>query len=95
MYFINWDEFQLQVEELYKNSPKTTRYVTKYRHCDGKLVLKVTDSVLCLKYRTDKLQDLNKFDRLNLSLMGLMQKKKVKSTVEAAIEAKKSKKNKK
>ena len=52
MYLENWDEYQKQVEELYKASPMNvivinkTRYVSKYRHCDGKLVLKVTDSIL-------------------------------------------------
>ncbi|KAF8935424.1 Signal recognition particle protein [Podila verticillata] len=67
-----WDEFQKSAEELYSMSPKTTRYVAKYRHVEGKLVLKVTDDRTCLKYKTDQLQDLNKFERLNRSLMAKM-----------------------
>ncbi|KAF9286117.1 hypothetical protein BGZ68_003195 [Mortierella alpina] len=38
-----WDEFQKAAEELYSLSPSRTRYVAKYRHVEGKLVLKVTD----------------------------------------------------
>lgn len=43
MYIESWDSFYQQAEELYLQNPLLTRYVTKYRHCDGKLVLKVTD----------------------------------------------------
>ncbi|KAG0079142.1 hypothetical protein BGZ93_009591 [Podila epicladia] len=67
-----WDEFQKSAEELYSMSPKTTRYVAKYRHADGKLVLKITDDRTCIKYKTDQAQDLNKFERLNRSLMAKM-----------------------
>ncbi|KAG0285491.1 hypothetical protein BGZ96_010260 [Linnemannia gamsii] len=67
-----WDEFQKAAEELYLLSPKTTRYVAKYRHVEGKLVLKVTDDRTCFKYKTDQMQDLNKFERLNRSLMAKM-----------------------
>ncbi|KAF9420056.1 hypothetical protein BGZ94_009235 [Podila epigama] len=69
---LQWDEFQKSAEELYTLSPNTTRYVAKYRHTDGKLVLKVTDDRTCFKYKTDQLQDLNKFERLNRSLMAKM-----------------------
>ncbi|KAG0221603.1 hypothetical protein BGW41_006637 [Actinomortierella wolfii] len=68
----NWDEFQRAAEELYQLSPNNTRYVAKYRHTEGKLVLKVTDDRTCFKYKTDQLQDLNKFERLNRSLMAKM-----------------------
>eukprot|EP00894_Picocystis_sp_ML_P002628 jgi/Pico_ML_1/53145/g3748.t1 len=42
-----------------------TRYVSKYRHCDAKLVLKVTDNVECLQYKTESAADLKKIDKLN------------------------------
>ncbi|CAO3572063.1 unnamed protein product [Mortierella alpina] len=67
-----WDEFQKAAEELYSLSPSRTRYVAKYRHVEGKLVLKVTNDRTCLKYKTDQMQDLNKFERLNRSLMAKM-----------------------
>ncbi|KAF9954272.1 hypothetical protein BGZ65_004149, partial [Modicella reniformis] len=69
---LQWDEFQKAAEELYMISPNDTRYVAKYRHIEGKLVLKVTDDRTCLKYKTDQMQDLNKFERLNRSLMAKM-----------------------
>ncbi|KAF9359310.1 hypothetical protein BGX34_008446 [Mortierella sp. NVP85] len=69
---LQWDEFQRAAEELYLLSPNNTRYVAKYRHVEGKLVLKVTDDRTCLKYKTDQMQDLNKFERLNRSLMAKM-----------------------
>ena len=43
MYIADWDTFAEQAEALYRNDPLRTRYVLKYRHCDGKAVLKVTD----------------------------------------------------
>jgi hypothetical protein len=44
VYFDSWDEFVSKSVELFRNHPDTTRYVVKYRHCEGKLVLKVTDN---------------------------------------------------
>ena len=43
MYIPDWDTFAEQAEALYRSDPLRTRYVLKYRHCDGKAVLKVTD----------------------------------------------------
>ncbi|KAK6937610.1 SRP9 domain [Dillenia turbinata] len=44
VYIESWDEFVERSIQLYRADPHSTRYVTKYRHCDGKLVLKVTDN---------------------------------------------------
>ncbi|KAL2916906.1 hypothetical protein HK105_203685 [Polyrhizophydium stewartii] len=60
-------DFELAALALYAQAPLRTRYVAKYRHKDAKLVLK------CIRYKTDKLQDLNKFERLNRALMAQMQ----------------------
>ncbi len=43
MYVQDFEAFYAQAEELYRARPLDTRYCIKYRHCDGKLVLKVTD----------------------------------------------------
>ena len=43
MYLESLDSFVQQAEALFASNPLKTRYVMKYRHCDGKLVLKVTD----------------------------------------------------
>nr|KYP49224.1 Signal recognition particle 9 kDa protein [Cajanus cajan] len=43
VYVTSWDEFVERSVQLFRADPHSTRYVMKYRHCDGKLVLKVTD----------------------------------------------------
>lgn len=45
MYIEDWDSFYVQAEELWRKDPLKTRYCIKYRHAEGKLVLKVTDDV--------------------------------------------------
>eukprot|EP00741_Cyanophora_paradoxa_P007339 tig00001107_g7099.t1 len=65
VYIESWDEFAAEAEKLYAARPAETRYCIKYRHCDAKLVLKVTDDKVCLKYRTDQAQDLKKIEKLN------------------------------
>ncbi|PON95036.1 Signal recognition particle, SRP9 subunit [Trema orientale] len=44
VYITSWDEFVDRSVQLFRADPESTRYVMKYRHCDGKLVLKVTDN---------------------------------------------------
>ena len=53
MFIEDWVSFYEQAESLYKNDPIRTRYVLKYIHKSGKLVLKVTDDkvVSFLGYR--------------------------------------------
>ena len=50
-------------------SREQTRYVTKYRHVDGKLELKVTNDRICFKFLTDQQQDLKRIDKLNNLLL--------------------------
>ncbi|CAG8528489.1 6783_t:CDS:2 [Dentiscutata erythropus] len=69
VYINDWNEYQQAVEQLYLDSPKETRYVTSWKHSQGKLVLKVTDNFKALKYKTDQAADLKRFERLNRSLM--------------------------
>ncbi|KAK7045968.1 hypothetical protein VNI00_006963 [Paramarasmius palmivorus] len=76
VYFQSWHEFQDAAEALYKNSPNKTRYCVKWRACEGKLVLKVTDDVKCLKFKTYSSIYLNRFEALNLSLMEKMQNRR-------------------
>ncbi|KAK0581178.1 hypothetical protein LWI29_011035 [Acer saccharum] len=65
VYITSWDEFVERSVQLYKADPQSTRYCMKYRHCDGKLVLKVTDNKECLKFKTDQAQDAKKMEKLN------------------------------
>lgn len=43
MYIEDFEAFYEQAVELYRAKPLQTRYSIKFRHSEGKLVLKVTD----------------------------------------------------
>ena len=45
-YIAAWDEFARAAEKLYLSDPLKCRCVTKYRHADGKLVMKVNKPLL-------------------------------------------------
>jgi signal recognition particle subunit SRP9 len=54
MYVEDFNAFYQQAEELLLKDPIKTRYAVKYRHTEGKLVLKVTDDVVvsrCFSWR--------------------------------------------
>eukprot|EP00887_Chlorella_sp_A99_P001547 scaffold8.g1547.t1 len=72
MYIESWDSFFQQAQELLAASPLTTRYVARYRRCDGKLVLKVTDDKTCLQFKTDQQTDLKRIEKLNRLFLGAM-----------------------
>jgi len=72
VYIENWDDFQESSIKLFRSDPVATRYVMKYRHCDGKLVLKVTDDKVCLKFKTDQAQDIRKMEKLNNTFFSMM-----------------------
>ncbi|KAF8091747.1 hypothetical protein N665_0436s0010 [Sinapis alba] len=72
VYIVSWDEFVDRSVQLFKADPESTRYVVKYRHCDGKLVLKVTDNKECLKFKTDQAQEAKKMEKLNNIFFTLM-----------------------
>ena len=61
---MEWEEFYAASEELLRRRPLATRCVTKYRHCEGKLVLKVTDDTTCLKFKSDKMDSVKKLEKL-------------------------------
>eukprot|EP00873_Tetraselmis_striata_P000095 jgi/Tetstr1/420359/TSEL_011479.t1 len=60
-----WDDFVVAAQRLFQEQPGRVRYSMKYRHCDGKLILKVTNNSECLLYKTDQVQDLKKIEKLN------------------------------
>ena len=49
VYVESWAEFAEGAQRIFAANPGATRYTIKYRHTEGKLVLKVTDDVACLK----------------------------------------------
>lgn len=64
-YIDDWDTFFSMAEQLYVEHPAHTRYTLKYRHTDGKVVLKVTNDRQCLKYLTDQAGDVKRIEKLN------------------------------
>eukprot|EP00928_Gymnodinium_smaydae_P048055 TRINITY_DN32101_c0_g1_i1.p2 TRINITY_DN32101_c0_g1~~TRINITY_DN32101_c0_g1_i1.p2 ORF type:complete len:107 (-),score=31.53 TRINITY_DN32101_c0_g1_i1:59-379(-) len=60
VYLEDFDEFQIAAQTLFTKKPLRTRFLLKYRHKDGKAVLKVTDDKVCLKYRTDQISELKR-----------------------------------
>ena len=72
MYLETVESFLVQAQDLFLSNPLQTRYSIKYRHCDQKLVAKITDDVTCLQYKTDKLSDVKKLEQLNNILFDLM-----------------------
>ncbi|KAJ4490472.1 signal recognition particle, SRP9/SRP14 subunit [Lentinula aciculospora] len=77
VYINSWQEYQDAAEALYKKSPFATRYGVKWKSSEGKLVLKITDNVSCIKFKTYSSIYLNRFEALNLSLMEKMQNRRV------------------
>ncbi|KAF9484815.1 signal recognition particle SRP9 SRP14 subunit [Pholiota conissans] len=76
VYIHSWQEFQDAAESLYAKAPNKARYCVKWKSSEGKLVLKITDDVTCLKFKTNSSIFLNRFEALNLSLMQKMQNSK-------------------
>ncbi|KAF5741102.1 signal recognition particle 9 kDa protein [Tripterygium wilfordii] len=72
VYVTSWEEFVERSVELFRSDPESTRYSMKYRHCDGKLILKVTDNRECLKFKSDQAQDAKKMEKLNNIFFALM-----------------------
>jgi signal recognition particle subunit SRP9 len=64
MVYVNtFDEFFASAQELYTRSPTNTRYSFKYK--GEKLVLKVTDDRICLKFRTAQQADVKKLEKIS------------------------------
>ncbi|KAI9366936.1 signal recognition particle, SRP9/SRP14 subunit [Zopfochytrium polystomum] len=78
MYFDSWDEFAAAVEKMYVAAPVKTRFVVKYRHCDGNFVLRATDGPSTFSFKSDKQQDLKHLNRLTIALMQKMQNRRAK-----------------
>jgi len=72
VYITNFEEFQEACEKLYLQNPKKVRYVVKYRNKDSKIVLKVTNDQVCIKYKTDQSGDIKKVEKFNNLLFRLM-----------------------
>ncbi|XP_018324081.1 signal recognition particle 9 kDa protein [Agrilus planipennis] len=68
-YLKSWEEFEKAAERLYLQSPDKVRYSMKYVHSKNVLVLKMTDNVVCLQFKTEIAQDVRKIDKFVNNLM--------------------------
>ncbi|KAH8990186.1 signal recognition particle, SRP9/SRP14 subunit [Lactarius hatsudake] len=80
VYISSWQEYQEAAENLYTSSPRKTRYTVKWKSSEGKLVLKITDDVTCLKFKTHSSIFLGRFEALNRSLVQKMTNSPLKPT---------------
>jgi len=80
VYINSWQEYQEAAESLYTSSPRKTRYSVKWKSSEGKLVLKITDDVTCLKFKTHSSIFLGRFEALNRSLIQKMTNSPLKTT---------------
>ncbi|XP_075251794.1 signal recognition particle 9 kDa protein-like [Convolutriloba macropyga] len=60
----NMEEFMEAVEDFFSENPERTRVTMKYRHCDAKLTLKVTDDYKVAQYKTGNLMDVKKVEKM-------------------------------
>ncbi|CAG9856787.1 unnamed protein product [Phyllotreta striolata] len=68
-YLKSWEEFEKAAEKLYLQSPAKVRYTMKYAHSKNHLILKMTDDVVCLQFKTEIAQDLRKIDKFINNLL--------------------------
>ena len=71
----SWEEFEKAAERLYLQDPMKVRYTTKYDHSNGCMILKMTDDVVCLQFKSEAAQDVKKMDKFVNNLMRHMASK--------------------
>ncbi|CAH0547258.1 unnamed protein product [Brassicogethes aeneus] len=68
-YLKSWEEFERAAEKLYLQEPAKVRYSMKYVHNKSILILKMTDDVVCLQFKTEIAQDVRKIDKFINNLL--------------------------
>ncbi|XP_022910838.1 signal recognition particle 9 kDa protein [Onthophagus taurus] len=71
----SWEEFEKAAERLYLQDPSKVRYTMKYVHSKNHLLLKMTNDVVCLQFKTEIAQDVRKIDKFINNLMRHMASK--------------------
>lgn len=74
-FLTSWEDFEMAAERLYLQDPMKVRYVMKYDHSAGALVVKMTDDVVCLQFKSDAAQDVKKMEKFVNNLMRHMASK--------------------
>lgn len=65
----NWDDFAEKAKNMYNNDPVNSRVSVKYRHNDGKLILKVTDNKQAYQYLAEQPKEVKNIDRFMTIVM--------------------------
>eukprot|EP00439_Symbiodinium_sp_Y106_P081630 s279_g20.t1 len=65
VYINDFEEFEAAAQELFSQHPLRTRYLVKYRHKEGKAILKVTNDRICLKFRTELIAFLKRIEKFS------------------------------
>ncbi|GAA5911885.1 uncharacterized protein JCM6883_000722 [Sporobolomyces salmoneus] len=87
MYFTNWDRFVSSCYALCDSSPIQPRYCLRWKPSLGLLVIKVTDDVTCIKFKTRSTVFLNRFDVFNRQLLERFQNRQQKKPLPSAVPA--------
>lgn len=70
VYLSDIQDFETAAQELFKQQPLRTRYLVKYRHKEGKVVLKVTNDRICLKFKTELIAYLKHVESFTQKFVG-------------------------
>jgi hypothetical protein len=62
-FIANWDEFNEKASEMHQEDPVRFRIMMKYRHNDGKLVLKVTNDKKVCQYLVEQPKEVKNVDK--------------------------------
>ncbi|XP_037041571.1 signal recognition particle 9 kDa protein [Bradysia coprophila] len=68
----DWEDFEIAAENMYLKNSSNCRYSMKYIHSKGQLLLKLTDNVKCIQYKTEIMPDLKKIEKFTGNLAAHM-----------------------
>ncbi|XP_058460615.1 signal recognition particle 9 kDa protein [Malaya genurostris] len=71
----SWEDFEITAENMYISNPCQCRFTMKYTHKRNAVVLKLTDNVKCVQFKTEVLSDLKRIEKFTGNLMWLMASK--------------------
>ncbi|EDS31923.1 Srp9 [Culex quinquefasciatus] len=71
----SWEDFEIAAENMYIANPCQCRFTMKYTHQKNQVVLKLTDNVKCVQFKTEVLSDLKRIEKFSGNLMWLMASK--------------------
>lgn len=71
-FLTNWEDFIRAAERLYTEDSMQCRYVIKYNHAKGNVVIKLTNDKVCIQYRSEHAQDVKKIEKFTGQMMRLM-----------------------